>query len=271
MIFKPEQKHIVSTIMLLAVAALPLQPLTTTGAYADTETSVGNIFRAGVWGGTTPDPDPEISTVPGNPSCASLGYPEEAKIEPIPEGLVVLPLVIPGVGTVTVTVTEVNEDDEGITFDWSADFGIDAVIAKGGPNANLYIYDPPAEAFSDSGLQPPLGAGSDGAQPFGISHVSFCYDLDPAPAVLSAFSVEVSEEPLEVEKEEPSPEESLPEVEVSDGPAPTLKEVGRPTENVGLEVETSDEPLEVVEPTPEKEEAPEPQEETPAPEETPAE
>ena len=37
---------------------------------------------------------------------------------------------------------------DGVDFDWSSTLGMDAVIAKGGPNANAYVYDPPAESMA---------------------------------------------------------------------------------------------------------------------------
>ncbi|MCI0398418.1 MAG: hypothetical protein L0332_06115 [Chloroflexi bacterium] len=61
-------------------------------------------------------------------------------------------------------------------MDWSSTFGIDAVIVKGGSNANLYIYDPPAESFGDSGLHSPINPNN--GDPFGLSHVEFCYDYE---------------------------------------------------------------------------------------------
>ena len=51
------------------------------------------------------------------------------------------------------------------SVDWTSNIGVDAVIVKGGPNANVYLY---AEEFFDTGLVTP--------PTFGISHVSFCYD-----------------------------------------------------------------------------------------------
>lgn len=54
--------------------------------------------------------------------------------------------------------------------------GMDTVIGKGGPNSNLYIYDPPPESFGDTGLHSPLNPINQ-EQP-SLSHISFCYDLD---------------------------------------------------------------------------------------------
>jgi len=77
-----------------------------------------------------------------------------------------------GLGSVTLTL------GSGNTFSWTSTFGIDAVIVKGGPNANLYAYDPPSEAVSDSGLHAPDNPSGGFA---GLSHVEFCYDEDVTP------------------------------------------------------------------------------------------
>ena len=72
-------------------------------------------------------------------------------------------------GTLTVTISNTQNDK---TFDWSSNIGIDAVIAKGGSDGSyLYRYDPPSEETSDTGLTTP-GENA-------ISHISFCYDVEP--------------------------------------------------------------------------------------------
>jgi hypothetical protein len=58
------------------------------------------------------------------------------------------------------------------TFDWSASLGLDAVIVKGGPNANVFVYNP--EATSDTALVTVTNPNND--TPFDISHILFCYD-----------------------------------------------------------------------------------------------
>lgn len=69
-------------------------------------------------------------------------------------------------GTLSVTIAKPSSN----VVDWTSNIGVDAVIVKGGPDgANLYRYDPPQEETSDTGLTVPSG---------GISHVSFCYDLE---------------------------------------------------------------------------------------------
>jgi hypothetical protein len=77
---------------------------------------------------------------------------------------------------VSIFNVQLNEENEGYQFDWSATLGIDAVIVKA-QDANAYVYSP--EAFGDSGLQAP------GAK--GVSHVEFCYDYEEGCADLRAF------------------------------------------------------------------------------------
>ena len=103
--------------------------------------------------------------LPGNPSCVALGYDHGFKVDPPNAGT----YSIDGINTVTVTT-------DGVFFDWSATLGIDAVISKGGPNANLYIYDPPAEATADTGLHSPINPNN--GRPFGLSHIEFCFDYE---------------------------------------------------------------------------------------------
>ena len=76
----------------------------------------------------------------------------------------------------SVTISNIETVTLGQIFDWAATMGIDAVIVKGGPNANVYVYDP--EVFGDNDLHAPLNP--DNGQYFGISHIEFCYDYDPA-------------------------------------------------------------------------------------------
>lgn len=108
---------------------------------------------------------PEL--VQGNPTCQSLGYQYEFKISPPNSGTYYL---FGDVGSITVTTT-----GQG-TFDWSSTFAIDAVIAKGGPNANVYKYDPPSESFSDINLSTPINQQNN--KPYGLGHISFCFDID---------------------------------------------------------------------------------------------
>jgi hypothetical protein len=99
--------------------------------------------------------------VPGNPSCADLGFDFEVKIEPVVSGTT--PAGNPP-GFVTVTVT-----GPGV-FNWASNLEILAVIAKGGNGANVYYYNPPT-TFADTGLVFPQGS----------SHISFCFDNPNVP------------------------------------------------------------------------------------------
>ncbi len=108
--------------------------------------------------------------VSGNPTCQDLGY--EAGFKPNspseanPVGTHTLP---DGVNTVTISI-------DGSGVDWTSTLGMDAVIVKGGPNANVYAYDPPAESFGDTNLVTPTNSQNN--QPYGLSHLVFCYDYE---------------------------------------------------------------------------------------------
>jgi hypothetical protein len=82
-------------------------------------------------------------------------------------------IVVAGFGTINVTGFGSN------SFDWNANFGIDAVLVKAGSDAhNLYVYAVNAgatESFGDTDLVPQDVNGN------GISHISFCFDADPDP------------------------------------------------------------------------------------------
>jgi hypothetical protein len=96
----------------------------------------------------------------GNPGCGDLGDPDLTsltKFEPVSSGTQ---------AGVTITV------DDAL-FDWTSQIGIDAVIVKGGSNANVYFYD---EATSDTDLHAPINPNNN--KPFGLSHIEFCIDED---------------------------------------------------------------------------------------------
>ena len=101
--------------------------------------------------------------VPGNARC-----PEgltELKVEPVADGTFTD-------DTLTVTI-DVRDTAEGQVFDWTSNIGVDVVIVKGGPNSNVYTYDP--ESTGDTGLHAPEVPSGEFA---GLSHISFCYDED---------------------------------------------------------------------------------------------
>lgn len=107
--------------------------------------------------------------VSGNPACSDFGLLQLVKIEPVASGSY-------AGGQVTIVVT-------GSSVSWTSTIGIDAVIVKGGPNANLYSYN---EATSDTGLTAPINPQN--GQPYGLSHVSFCYDQPEATATHTPVS-----------------------------------------------------------------------------------
>lgn len=114
----------------------------------------------------------EPAVVPGNPTCPAGT--SSLKIEPVTAGT-----YTDDGFSVTISFAE-----DG-TLSYEANQGVDQVIVKGGPNANVYAYA--SEETEDAGLITPTNANS--GQPYGYSHVDFCYDADE-PVVL----------PLEVEK-----------------------------------------------------------------------
>jgi hypothetical protein len=104
----------------------------------------------------------------GNPSCEDYGLRGIRFNDPVP-------------GTYDVqhdgeTLFSVTFSIDAATsvLDWSATGAyVSAVIAKGGPNASVYSYDPPASSGS---VITPTNPNND--TPYGWSHVDFCYSDD---------------------------------------------------------------------------------------------
>jgi hypothetical protein len=90
-------------------------------------------------------------------------------------------------GTLSVTI-DVRDTAEGQVFDWMSNIGVDVVIVKGGPNSNVYTYDP--ESTGDTGLHAPVNPSGMFA---GLSHISFCYDVEQATTTTSTTSTTVQE------------------------------------------------------------------------------
>src|SRR5215212_7054624 len=108
--------------------------------------------------------------ITGNPDCSSIagGPYRELKIDGV-EG--------PFDGTYNDGLLTVNISNSTSQYlDWSSNIGVDAVIVKGGPAGDAYVYDPPKEDTSDTDLHPPVDPNN--RDYYGISHVSFCYDLE---------------------------------------------------------------------------------------------
>jgi hypothetical protein len=108
--------------------------------------------------------------VRGNPSCPAGTT--TLKVEPVSDG------------TFTDGTLTVNLDVTGSIFDWASNIGVDQVIVKGGPNANVYTY--PLESTGDTGLSAPINPAN--GQPYGLSHVSFCYDVETPPPTTTTTS-----------------------------------------------------------------------------------
>jgi hypothetical protein len=67
----------------------------------------------------------------------------------------------------TITISGSN----GKVFNWSSTQGIGAVVVKGGPGANIWVYDP--QAYGDTGLYSPNNPGGNLPD---VSHVTFCWN-----------------------------------------------------------------------------------------------
>lgn len=126
------------------------------------------VLAAGGWipsGAVAASVTPTLSTA--NPSCADLGYGAfEFKVEPGPfTGVFHFPN-----GVDSVTLEETSQGH----FNWTSTLGVDAVIAKGGPNANVFAYAP--ESKGDTDLYTPVNPSN--GKNYGTSHISFCYDVE---------------------------------------------------------------------------------------------
>lgn len=114
--------------------------------------------------GTEPSVAPVY--VAGNPTCQDLGYGYEYKIDGGPYN----GTFSSSDGYLTVTVTSAD----GVYASWTSNVGVDAVLMKGGNNANHYAYAP--ESTGDNNLSSPINPNN--GTPYAISHISFCYDYE---------------------------------------------------------------------------------------------
>ncbi|KUK26861.1 MAG: hypothetical protein XD60_0945 [Acetothermia bacterium 64_32] len=119
--------------------------------------------------------------IPGNPDCDDLCYRcyEEFKLDPPEKGTFSDP---DGPLTVTIYNAVYKPKGEMLSFSWSSNIPVSAVIVKGGPWANVYYYCPPATG--DSWLHAPGWKG--------INHITFCYippQLEVEVSGLSDFTV----------------------------------------------------------------------------------
>lgn len=116
-------------------------------------------------GGPSGDGIQPVETA-GNPDCVTvLGIGAKEVKDDSPGDSTV------GDGTLSVTYDLRNTPD-GEVLDFSgATTGIDAVIVKGGDNANVYTY--PFDDVGDTGLHAPINSSN--GRFHDVSHVSFCY------------------------------------------------------------------------------------------------
>ncbi|OGO56842.1 MAG: hypothetical protein A2V85_13720 [Chloroflexi bacterium RBG_16_72_14] len=118
----------------------------------------------------------------GNPTCGSFNASwTQLKVEPPANGEYTD-------GTLIVTITNFAQSDAGTpgSFDWASNIGVDAVFVKAGSDKhNLYQYSP--EATSDTDLGPQAGTGN------GISHISFCYDVETTTTTTETTDTETTD------------------------------------------------------------------------------
>ncbi|HJU42898.1 MAG TPA: choice-of-anchor P family protein [Vicinamibacterales bacterium] len=119
-------------------------------------------------GGTSSSKGVQPVVIVDNPSCADVAPGTiELKIQPVVAGT-------HSDGTLEFAILSVFDNR---FFDWASNIGVDAIIVKGGPNANVYSYA--GEATRDGSLHAPINHQNN--KPYGLSHVSVCYDQDAAP------------------------------------------------------------------------------------------
>jgi len=168
--------------------------------------------------------------VEGNPKCPAGLTPLEADGTGFHNGVYTD-------GTLSVTTSNFNADEK--SFDWSSNIGVDEVIVKGGPNANVYSYNP--EETSDTGLHTPFNDSS--GSNYGLSHVLFCYDTEGSPSPSPSGSTTPTSTPTETVSPSPSvsPTESpsvLPTetVRTSVSPSATTSVLGEKLGRTGADI-----------------------------------
>jgi len=104
------------------------------------------------------------SVLPNNPNCNTLcsGCYSELKVDPPEEGTFTDSVLTVNISNATY---KPDDEDEMMSFDWSGNIAVRAVIVKAGNEANVYEYDP--AVTSDTYLVPP--------GKHAISHITFCY------------------------------------------------------------------------------------------------
>ena len=131
--------------------------------------TAGTIIASLTFAGVASADEPTVTQLDGNPTCSAIdpGY-FEVKIDNVRQGRTVF----------GGDVLEGSIVVKGLFFDWSATPGVDAVVVKGGPAAN--VYQAGDEMTSGTGLHAPINP--DNGRPYGLSHISFCSDGVDAPA-----------------------------------------------------------------------------------------
>ncbi|MFA9517926.1 SipW-dependent-type signal peptide-containing protein [Halopenitus sp. H-Gu1] len=154
-------------------AGIPLDPTGDTGIVPN-----GDDDEEGV---TLTDDDCHVE--PGNPTCGEYGLLQAIRIESgdLPTAVGESKDYETAVGTVTITVTEMEGNDVR-EFDIDLDgFLASTIIVKGGPKANIcrrIENDELQPVTAGEGLGAPLGAGKGGEERYGVSHIDVCYDAE---------------------------------------------------------------------------------------------
>ena len=138
-------------------------------------------------GSTHVDP----TEVSGNAQCPE-GL-NELKVEPVEDGTFADE---DGPLTVTLEITAFTDDDPQV-FNWTSNIGVDVVIVKGGNSSNVYTYDP--ESTGDTGLHAPENPSGTFA---GLSHISFCYDVEQETTTTSTTTSTTVQETTSTTAEE---------------------------------------------------------------------
>jgi hypothetical protein len=133
-------------------------------AFATCSTVVAALAFSGVASATSPT----VSKVDGNPRCSDVSSGlHSIKIDPVPQGNTNW-----GRGGLSGQMSV-----SGRVLDWTSNQPISVVIVKGGPNANIYRYNP--AATGGQGLHAPVNPKN--GQFYGLSHVDFCTGSTPPP------------------------------------------------------------------------------------------
>lgn len=103
----------------------------------------------------------------GNPSCSEFSTAEfEFRAQPVESK------TYTDLGTGFSVTINVYQTSGGTVFDFNSNFLVDDVFVKGGPNGNLYSYNPAVS--SDTMLHSPINPTN--GDFYGLSHISFCYE-----------------------------------------------------------------------------------------------